>query len=220
MTLKENLLEFNGSNDEVGLQKMFDKLAPAFLYGGFIQVHADFRIFIKTVEFYFHSEKTDGVHDPIVYHRNIRNREGRILHEQPYFPTMTLHAHNSGFDITFENEVEEYRASALIRAYEVKDKQGNYLIWKKDEESGDYMFQSSDIYGFNTQSTYLYLLLNGFSLETASDIQWIDEPRQQTLAIEPKPRKNVLKSESEWKYIPVKNNRCERMWSFTRKEEL
>ena len=109
---------------------------------------------------------------------------------------------------------------ALIRTYEVKDKQGNYLIWRKDEESGNYMFQSSDIYGFNTQSTYLYTLLNGFSLETANDIQWIEEPRQQTLAIEPRPRKNVFKSESEWKYIPVKINRCERMWSFTRKDEI
>ena len=220
MTLKEKLLKFNGSNDEDELLKMFDELAPSFLYGGFIKVRDDYQVFIRTVEFYFHSEKTYGIHDPIVYHRNIRNREGRILHEQPYFPTMTLHAHNSGFDITFENKDEKYRASALIRTYEVKDKQGNYLIWRKDEESGNYMFQSSDIYGFNTQSTYLYTLLNGFSLETANDIQWIEEPRKQTLAIEPRPRKNVFKSESEWKYIPVKINRCERMWSFTRKDEI
>ena len=41
---------------------------------------------------------------------------------------MALHAHNSGIDITFENEKMKYRASALIREYEVFDiKSHNFL---------------------------------------------------------------------------------------------
>lgn len=78
MTLKENLAKFNGSTDEVELQRMFEKLAPSFLYGGYLKVRDDYHIFIKTVEFYFHSEKTDWIRDPIVYYRNIRDYEGEI----------------------------------------------------------------------------------------------------------------------------------------------
>ncbi len=55
--------------NETELQNLFEKLAPAFLYGGYIKVRDDYRIYVKTVEFYFHSEKENGIHDPIVYHR-------------------------------------------------------------------------------------------------------------------------------------------------------
>ena len=121
MNLIEKLKEFEKSinkiHSEEELQRIFyNELAPTFLYGGNIKVREDFRVYIKTVEFYFHSEKPDGIHDPIVYHRNGRNFE-----EAPYFPLMTLHAHTSGFDISFESERGKYRASALIRSYEVKD---------------------------------------------------------------------------------------------------
>ena len=116
MRLESILSQFKEASDEKELQKSFRALATAFLYGGYIQVHKDYQIYIRTVEFYYHSEKNDGVHDPIVYHRN-----GRIMESVPYFPLMTLHAHNSGFDITFESETEKYRASALVRFYEVKD---------------------------------------------------------------------------------------------------
>lgn len=217
MTLKDILLGFKGSTDEAELQKMFMELAKSLLYGGFIQVGKDYKIFIKTVEFYFHSEKADGVHDPIVYHRNVRNIEGKVLRTVPYFPLMSLHAHNSGFDITFENESEQYRASALIRAYEVKDNKGNYLIWKKNED-GEHMFVQSPDYGYNTQSTYLYSLLNGFPLDNNNDIQWEDSPSEQSSALIQKPRKNVFKSVNEWKYKST-GVRCDRAWSFTREEK-
>ena len=61
------------------LNAVFGKLAPAFLYGGYIQVRNDYKIYIRTVEFYFHSEKENGVHDPIVYHRNKRDFDGKVL---------------------------------------------------------------------------------------------------------------------------------------------
>lgn len=219
MMLKDILLGFKGSSDEVKLQEMFQELAKSFLYGGFIQVGEDYRVFIKTVEFYYHSEKDEGIHDPIVYHRHTRNSEGKILREVPYFPLMTLHAHNSGFDITFENEAEEYRASALIRAYEVKDKQGHYLIWKKNDEDSRYMFVQEPHYGFNTQSTYLYSILNGFPLGTNNAIRWIDSPREQLYNLIPKLRKNAFKSKNEWKY-ESSNVKCDRTWSFTREEKV
>ena len=131
---------------------------------------------------------------------------------------MTLHAHNSGFDITFESETEKYRASALIRSYEVKDMDGNYLKWEKNKD-GIYMFLKTSDYSYNTQSTYLYSLLNGFNLGNNNDVKWIDSPRAQLLPFKEKTRQNVFKSLSEVEYIKT-NERCNREWSFTREDRV
>lgn len=209
MTLKEKLSQFIGSESESDLSGKFNDLADNFLYGGYIQVRNEYRIYIQTVEFYFHSEKEDGIKDPIVYHRN---RNG--LDEVPYFPLMTLHAHISGFDITFENPTLQYRASALIRAYEIKSKDGKYLYWNVSKEA----FEKSDTYKCNTQSTYLYSFLNGFALTDKAEtpeqqIIWIDSPREKCIAPQPGKRRISPKAINKWRY---KNN--ERKWSFSRKD--
>lgn len=209
-TLIESLKQFeakaNTVSNETELQSIFKELAPAFLYGGYIQVHDEYRVFIRTVEFYFHSEKENGIHDPIVYHRN-----GKDFANVPYFPLMTLHAHSSGFDITFESEAEQYRASALIRTYEVKDKDGKYLVWNKEKS----MFEKTTDYGYNTQSTYLYALLNGFSLGNSNNVKWIDAPRKQSSSAMEKKRQNVYQFDSERNKV-----KCNRNWSFTRIEQV
>lgn len=209
-TLIESLKQFeekaNTVSNETELQSIFKELAPAFLYGGYIQVHDEYRVFIRTVEFYFHSEKENGIHDPIVYHRN-----GKDFANVPYFPLMTLHAHSSGFDITFESEAEQYRASALIRTYEVKDKDGKYLVWNKEKN----MFEKTTDYGYNTQSTYLYALLNGFSLGNSNNVKWIDAPRKQSSSAMEKKRQNVYQFDSERNKV-----KCDRNWSFTRIEQV
>ena len=64
MKLKETLSSFKGATNEKDLQLRFQELAPAFLYGGFIQIRNDYKVYIRTVEFYFHSEMPDGIHDP------------------------------------------------------------------------------------------------------------------------------------------------------------
>ena len=129
---------------------------------------------------------------------------------------MSLHAHSSGYDITFESEAGEYRASALIRSYEVKDKEGRYLLW--DAEKG--MFLISEKYCYNTQSTYLYYLLNGFPLGISNNIKWVDAPI--TLKTEPeiRNRKNVFESKNEYVYDKIEGEKCERPWSFTRTEHI
>lgn len=207
-----NAFETNVKNvsNEIDLQSLFHELAPVFLYGGYIQVRNEYKVYIRTVEFYFHSEKADGIHDPIVYHRN-----GRGLDVVPYFPPMTLHAHNSGFDIAFESRYREYRASALIRAYEVINNKGEYLLWNSKRSK----FEISSKYCFNKQSTYLYTLLNGFVLEQNNNITWIDEPRKMSTFPAEKTRQNVFQSEKENEYIK-KKERCTRKWSFTREEDL
>lgn len=204
-SLKQFEEKVNVVSNETELQSIFKELAPAFLYGGYIQVRNDYRVYIRTVEFYFHSEKDSGIHDPIVYHRN-----GRDLEEVPYFSIMTLHSHDSGFDITFESEKDTYRASALIRAYEVKDKEGKYLEWDKKS-----MFLKYPTYKYNTQSLYLRKLLNGFSLGNGNEVKWVDAPREQTLSITDKKRQNVYQFDPEGNKV-----KCDRRWSFTRIEQV
>ena len=104
MKLESILSQFEDPSDEKKLQEEFKALAPAFLYGGYIQVRKDFHIYIRTVEFYFHSEKNDGIHDPIVYHRN-----GRILESVPYFPLMTLHAHKGASPSGTDRKIKSNR---------------------------------------------------------------------------------------------------------------
>ena len=170
-TLKKKLEDFekqiNENTKEEDLQTLFEKLAPAFLYGGYIQVRNDYKVYIRTVEFYFHSEKTNGVHDPIVYHRNNRYIEGDV----PFFPLMSIHAHASGFDITFENKEKQYRASALIRAYEIWDiSRKNYIVYDKTIQKFRDFKENDNV--INGQSTYLYDFLNGFNKKS---VCWVNE---------------------------------------------
>lgn len=188
-TLKDKLKSFTFSwKDGNKLTKEFADLARYFISGGYIKVREDYRVYPTTVEFYFHSEKDDGVKDPIVYHRNNKYVQGEI----PYFPMFSLHAHNSGYDITFENPAEKYRASVLIREYQildVQDKQDKqnwkWLKWDKQcfrEYNGENPI--------NTQVCYLKYILNGISLFSTSSISWGDAETEDEMK-DPNQRKNV-----------------------------
>ena len=122
-SLPQLLQEFDGRElAEDKLTERFAEIAKAAIYGGYFRVNNDFDIHIVEVEFYFHSEDDDisSIHDWAMYHRG-RNVD--------YFPTGSLHPHNSGVDVTFEKE-GEYRASFLIRQYEINGRiytQPSYL---------------------------------------------------------------------------------------------
>ena len=210
------------------LEKKFHLIADYFLYGGYINVLNRYRIYIQRIEFYFHSEKDspNAIKDDIVYHRNDYHVEGSF----PYFTPFTFHAHASGFDIAFENPKEEYRASALIRAYEIYDEiEKQYLNYKyafdiqqkKWIEKGDVFVHSVEPC-VNTQSTYLYDILNGFG--NAGTISWehcplalYAEPEKCNVKIDK--RKGVYdKTREKWKngYDEPRD----RKWSFERKESI
>ena len=117
-TLKHLLQEFDGSGlTEDELSDKFESIAKAAIYGGFFRVNNEFDIKIVEVEFYFHSENEEisSVHDWAMYHRNDKGRDVE------YFPVGSLHPHNSGVDVTFEKK-GKYRASFLIREYEIVEK--------------------------------------------------------------------------------------------------
>lgn len=204
------------SENEGELTEIFRKqLAPYFLYGGYIHVLGRYRIYIQRVEFYFHSEN-DGIKDDIVYHRNDYHVEGIL----PYFLPYTVHAHASGFDIAFENPQKEYRASALIRAYEIYDEDTKkYLNYVNHDKK--FLYSSEP--HINTQSTYLYDILNGFG--DAGIISWEHKPllrytETEKQEIQPDKRKGVYdKSREQWNK-PEYDAPRERKWSFSRKESI
>lgn len=147
------------------------ELAEVFLYGGYINVRDWYHIYIRTVEFYYHEE--DGsIKDEKMYHRNNYRVDGEI----PYYRTLAFNSHDSGVDISFENEQKRIRAAVLIRAYEILDLNStNRLIWNKAKQQ----FQVSNGQekpNYNTQSLYLKNFLNGFSSMGQPDIYWVDAP--------------------------------------------
>ena len=200
MKLKEKIEKFyseighNGLNEE-SLSSAFKKLAPAFLYGGYIDVYNEFRVYIRTVEFYFHDEKerNKGVIDPIVYHRN-----GRLddIPHVPNFPLLSLHAHASGFDIAFERG--DFRASALIRKYAVMYRVGDtFQELKRFRKSKERKWEDD-------RSTYLYDIINGFSLDSECNkrIEWHDIQYTETEVdlFAPNPRRNVFEYDKNDEY--------------------
>ena len=206
--LLECLQEFKGATKtgnsakerEKSLEEPFTLLAKKFIYGGYIQVRDEYKIYIHTVEFYYHEEegmKGIKIEDDIVYHKNDKFN-GRDV---PYFPLMTLHHHWSGFDITFENEAEgmKYRASALIRKYAVFDiKAGKYVRWIKT--ANDEKYEKNDRPIWDNRSSYLQYYLNGFALDNRnSGIEWKDDDKDGYGEVIPDYRKNVDR-ERKWAF--------------------
>ena len=128
--------------------------------------------------------------------------------------------------VVYHGKAEAFLSSAkpqdkfqfMRLGYYVKNKKGEYLKWDQ-HGNGQYMFIEHPNYKYNTQSTYLYDLLNGFTLGEENDIKWVDSPRESSL-LTGKPRKNVFLSASDFVYKRIKGKRCERLWSFTRGEQV
>ena len=203
------------------LTNRFSNIAKTILYDGYIRVRDEYRVYIKTVEFYFHAENDSpiNVHDPIVYHRN-----GRLGRDVPYFPLLTLHAHMSGFDITFENPTLKYRASALIREYAIYDVKAKAFIKTKEEHKKD---SNKDKIPYDGRSTFLYDFINGFSLTGGqNDIAWEDVATSVShLELSSKRRVNVKKYSCTYKdtgeeVLQRLEEYDNRLWNFTRTNDV
>lgn len=201
MKLYDYLSLFKRPISEEELTTNFAQLAPHFIYGGYINVNDTYKIYIRTVEFYFHDEHdtADAIKDPIVYHRN----PSQCQYDIPYFPLMSLNAHISGIDITFENEEQRYRASALIREFSVFDIKANrFLPLKKD--------------GRDDRSTFLYEYLNGFTLNGSASIKWIDAEHTPTKPLIQSTRRGVF----EYRDGEKTKEHDKRQWSFKLNEDI
>ena len=215
MKLKELLEKFTledsdereciGNNPFTALQEpplQFKEVAKTILSGHFLVENAsdndDVRkVYPTCVEIYYHEEQEGGVKDPIVYHRNRKKTENFEI-KPPLFPLGVLHNHVSGIDITFEQEANAnnkkitgiVRASALIREFKVKDKDGKWVEFTKIKNDKEEKYDIED------RSTYIYDYLFGqFSIFDGFTIRWEDD--EECDLEEPSLRKNVFEYQSK-----------------------
>ena len=166
-----------------------------------------YRVYIRTIEFYYHdeSDKPDAIKDPIMYHRNHTKKEIEGPYEEPYLPLMSIYMHSSGYDITFENEEQEYRASALIREYSIYDVEQKEFLRLTSKG----MFRDERV-------LYLKYYLNGFSLNGKPGIVWVDD--------EHFPQSNLLQNARKGVYIIKDGKKTtekdKRQWSFKLNEDI
>ena len=198
-TLMECLKEFNGAHGNTeeqklkSLEKPFEALAKKMIYGGYFEISNNgnilYRIYIHTVEFYYHEEENGDLKDWIVYHRNpIKGAP------KPLFELGTLHSHVSGIDITFEGKHPDnylYRASALIRKFKVKEGESDDFIKFNKPKYASF----PDVEGYPTH-LYEYLFMK--APLTDIRIQWKDS-RFDTVTVKSNSRINV-KNERKWSF--------------------
>ena len=202
----------SASEREKSLEPVFKMLARKFIYGGYLKVGNDYKVFLKTVEFYYHEEE-GPVKDNYVYHRNgkfkssFKDGHDRIV---PYFPIMTLHSHWSGFDITFENPEKKYRASVLIREYAIFDeKEGKYVYWDTKKKEYNYILSDKPIK--DNRSSYLIYYINGFTIQEGqmTRIEWVDMMPEVYGKVKETPRKGII-----WRDPETKAEKDSREWAF------
>ena len=118
-TLQEALMAFNAREaNENTIQGMLAEIAVLVLSGGYFLVNEDTRIYPMDIEFYLYGEKESDKKIPWIRDANMYHKGKGV----PYFPVVgTFYPHESGVDVTFENEKEEYRASFLIRQYKYEE---------------------------------------------------------------------------------------------------
>lgn len=134
------------------LLSAFEALAKKLMYGWHLRINGRYEIYIRSCEFYFHYEDKMGgdyVHDPVMFHRNKINldKDDRPT-TYPIFSVGHLFLHQHGLDITFEKSKKMgggilYRASALIKSFNVIDLSEQQSVAEKNKE-----WTSSFIYDY------------------------------------------------------------------------
>ena len=171
--------------NENAVAKCFEPCAKEILLNGYFLVKNKYAIELGSIELYYH-EENGPIKDYIMYHR-----EGRVNSRikgynrglLPYFDFGTLNLHQSGVDITIENEKEKYRASFLIRAFRVL-------------KEGDNVSNGQLI--FDTRSTFIFdeLFYSGihWGQSTEPVIKWVSRNNNtENIELLKKPRRNVYK---------------------------
>ena len=168
-------------------------LAKEILCNGYFLVNGKYIIEIGAIELYYH-EEIGKIKDHVMYHINEhlpKNYKEMFKFDggYPYFTIGSFNLHQSGVDITFENEKQKYRASFLIRSYRV-------LTTIEDIANQDIKY--------DTYSTHIYddLFYSGLLLSTneRTTIEWI-----------------VYDRGGEVEQMPRKNIEDTRLWQFRRK---
>lgn len=159
---KRNELKKEGLWNESVVADCFQPCAKEILLGGYFLIDNKYMIDLGSIELYYH-EEVGGIKDYIMYHTNEHPSKSRVYNIEggyPYFEFGSFNLHQSGVDVTFENEDKKYRASFLIRSYRVL---------KKGESPKD------SLEPYDNCSTHLFddMFYGGISEQNISRIKWV-----------------------------------------------
>ena len=194
------------------IAEWFRPCAEKILCEGYFLINGKYIIDLAAIELYYHEEDGD-IKDYIMYHTNEQmpkkymktiskfKKQNAIdklpifyqrieNNEYPYFTTGSFNLHQSGIDITFENDdnkTDRYRASFLIRSYR--------MFHKKD--------LGKDIL-YDPCPSHLYddLYYSGLLSVDKSTIEWIDGNKG-VIKVKKRPRINVAeyRKDEKGKYV-------------------
>lgn len=215
------------------IAEWFRPCAEKILCGGYFLINGKYIIDLGAIELYYHEEDGD-IKDYIMYHTNAHSSKSKIYelndNKYPYFEFGSFNLHQSGVDITFENEEKRYRASFLIRSYRVL-------------RTKDGLYPTNEDTVYDPHSTHIFddMFYRGISCNgKATEIGWIptdkkggeiDRDTRINVAIYEKPNvkddkvygsKDKIISEDDYinndkKYIKINGKfykRDERKWQF------
>lgn len=199
--LIEKLKEFKGVNGkEADLKEQFENIATYLMTGGYILCDNKYRLYISSVEFYYHEESGENrIEDPVMYHRNKENKRLNIVEEIEYFPIGTFYPHQSGVDITFECP-GKYRASALIREFYITkaDTPNEYHNCKYFSPDSGWQKERS----IDRRPTYVYeWLFRGLGMGRET-FCWIEE-KNESIEVNTNPLRRIHVreyGEREWRF--------------------
>ncbi|MBO7606875.1 MAG: hypothetical protein J6T28_04580 [Paludibacteraceae bacterium] len=167
---------------EKTVAECFKPCAEEILCNGYFLVNNKYIIDLGAIELYYHEEE-GNIKDYIMYHinDNPKNKSKVKILENgsvPYFKIGRFHFHQSGIDVTFENEDEKYRAAFLIRSYRVlKADNGKY---PKDNHTK-----------YDPHSTHIFddMFYGGVSLggSLENEIKWVPFKKREINDMEPEP---------------------------------
>ena len=168
--------------NEVSVAESFHPIAENILCNGYFLVNGKYIIDLGAIELYYHEEEGD-IKDYIMYHTNEHSSKSKVFELNggfPYFKFGSFNLHQSGVDVTFENEIKKYRASFLIRSYRVFCKEEKHKL--------------NDLtIPFDKCSTHIFddMFYGGISLlDNEATIKWIASDNKNG-DIEQCPRRNV-----------------------------
>lgn len=215
-TVDESYYKANASGSNDKLEELFAELAHVIIYGGHLRVNDKFDIYVRSVEFYFHTEEKGRgngfVRDPVMFHRS--SMEGETPRDPHFFTLGYFYLHRFGLDITFEKE-GKYRASALIKSFNVNvvDDEGKAI--DQDVKDADKDWASSYIYDY-----IQFAERSGAEPNGDMHVEWIDDDGGPSDArLSPKcQRAGIYKYKVENGVLTKTNEKDDRPWRFYRAE--
>lgn len=148
--------------NEDAVAECFKSCAKKILCNGYFLINGEYIIDLGAIELYYHEEEEGGIKDYIMYHSNAHPSKSKVYklnNSYPYFKFGSFNLHQSGVDVTFENEEKKYRASFLIRSYRVL-------------KTEDGLYPENDNTEYDTHSTHIFddMFYSGYG---NTEIVWI-----------------------------------------------